>query len=77
MDTTKILRFHFNNLWHDPEFRFENSINHINSNYTDKEDFFEANKFTTSLITFIQGQSFFISHFSHPTNLEIKRITTN
>lgn len=57
MDTTKILRFHFNNLWHNPESRFEESINHIEKNYTDKEGFFIANKFTTSLITVLTGKN--------------------
>jgi hypothetical protein len=51
MDTTKILKFHFDNLWDKPESRFEESIKYIDLNFQEKERFFVANKFTNSLIS--------------------------
>lgn len=57
MDTTKILRFHFNNLWDNPGLRFDESINYINQEYHDKDKFFIANKFTNELISLLTSKS--------------------
>jgi len=57
MDTTKILRFHFNNLWDNPGLRFDESINYINQEYHDKDKFFIANKFTNGFISLLTSKS--------------------
>jgi hypothetical protein len=57
MDTTKILRFHFNNLWDNPGLRFDDSITYINQEFSDKEKFFIANKFSNGFISLLTSNS--------------------
>lgn len=57
MDTSKILKYHFDNLWHNPNSRFEESIKHIKECHSDSNSFFAANKFTNYLLDILTAKN--------------------
>lgn len=57
MDTSNILKFQFENLWFNPNSRFEESIKHIKECYQDSDSFFAANKFTNFLLNILTAKN--------------------